>query len=96
LKNNKIEEYKNNKNIKDVLFNGVQPLKFCVKSIFDNIKFKENRSKNNDMIWGIRLFDTINDEKVSFLETPIVVYNQDSLFSCQNSQDKNNIIHVES
>ena len=96
LKEQKLKEYKHIKNIKDVLFNGVQPYKFCIKSIFDYVKFKENRSKNNDMIWGVRLFDVIDDKNVVYLDTPIIVYNQDSINSCQNSTNKNNIIHIES
>lgn len=79
------------KNVRDSLFGGVQPLKHCINSKFDYVRFKENRAKNNDMLWGIKIFDSIDDKKIKYTKNPITIYNKDSNTSCQNSNIKNDI-----
>lgn len=63
---------------------GCAPWKNVFKSEF-NVKFLENRAKNNDVIWFYRLFDKINFDKISVVKSACIVYNRENPISCQNA-----------
>lgn len=82
----KIKRYvKLNSNENDILKDGAAPFKTCIKSKFD-IHFIENRSRNNDVIWFMKLMDTIDFNKISSIQSPCCVYNRSSITSCQNNE----------
>lgn len=47
--------------------------------------FIENRAKSNDMVWGIRVFDSIDDRKIAFTDGFVYTYRIDSVTSCQHN-----------
>lgn len=63
---------------------GAGPSKNCFKSKFD-VRFVEDRAKNNDMLWFLRLYERVDIKKISSEKYPIFVYNRFSLTSCQNN-----------
>lgn len=72
-------------NVKHILSDGAGPFKSCIKSCF-NMRFVENRARNNDVIWFMKIMDSINFNKIASISTPCVVYNRQSLTSCQNNK----------
>ncbi len=64
---------------------GTGPCKHCINSKFDRIPFVENRAKSNDMLWGIRVFDSIDDGKIAFTDGFVYAYRIDSVTSCQHN-----------
>ena len=69
---------------------GAAPWKNVVKSKYSWIRFKENRSKCNDVIWFMRLVDSIDFSKISIMnDVPLVFYNTKSVTSCWYGKEKN-------
>ena len=73
--------------MRHILRNGLAPWKSCWRSSF-KCRFVENRAKNNDTVWGIRLFDAVDPNRIVVEKRPCYVYNRMSLTSCQNNIDK--------
>lgn len=92
MQDNKYLQVKVPSDPRGILFSGPGPCKHCINSKFDKIEFIENRSKCNDVVWGIRVFDSIDDNKISFTNGPVYLYRVDSITSCHHGKNiKNNI-----
>ena len=70
-----------------MIISGPAPWKHCINSKFDDIMFIENRTKCNDVIWGIRVFDSINDNRIAITNGPVYVYRLDSTTSSQHGKN---------
>lgn len=92
LSGNKNIPTRNPSEPRDILISGSAPWKHCINSKLDNIMFIENRSKCNDVVWGIRVFDSIDDHKISFTDGPVYVYRIDSTTSHQHGKGVKNSI----
>lgn len=66
---------------------GPGPGRVCISSQLQHIKFIENRSKRNDVIWFLRCIDQIENNQLLSLNYPCQTYNRISLTSCQNNID---------
>ena len=73
-------------NIDEIMREGAQPSKHCIRSSF-KCRFIENRARNNDMIWFLRIYDRVDLHKISVVQEPCFVYNRNSEMSCQNNID---------
>lgn len=73
--------------IKTIMKRGASPSKNCFKSKY-KCKFMENRAKSNDVIWFLRLYDSVNINLISSEKYPCFVYNRLSVTSCQNNIDR--------
>ena len=70
--------------ITNILKSGMQPWKSVFRSSIKT-RFVEKRAKNNDMVWGFKLFDSVDDKKIISETYPCYVYNKASATSCQNN-----------
>lgn len=71
--------------VNNILVDGAAPFKTCIRSKF-NQQFVENRARNNDVVWFMRLMDAIDYSKISSTSFPCYVYNRQSITSCQNNK----------
>ena len=68
-------------NIDHILKDGAGPFKSCIKSSL-NVRFVENRARNNDVVWFMRLMDKVNFNNIASISSPCGVYNRQSTTSC--------------
>lgn len=83
------EEYSD---IERILKNGGGPAKNLFRSKF-KCRFVENRAKNNDMVWFLRLYDQVDIKRICIEKRACYVYNRLSVTSCQHIVD--NILNKE-